>query len=84
MKLRFDLATQVTPEMVEEEALANQHRYKPEPLFSQTGTGSLSSALTSDSVAEVARSMVRIQKLTQAAKQNGAKAMPPSGPSSKR
>ena len=74
MKLRFDLATQVTPEMVEEEALANQHRYKPEPIFSQTGTGSLSSASTSDSVAEAERSTARIQKLTQAAKQNGNKA----------
>ena len=84
MKLRFDLATQVTPEMVEKEALANQHRYKPEPLFSQTGIGSLSSASTRDSVAEVERSSARIQKLTQAVKQSGNKAKARSARSSKR
>ena len=74
MKLRFDLATQVTPEMVEQEALANQHRYKAEPLFSQTGTGSLSSASTSDCAAEAARSTERIQKLMQRASKTGKKA----------
>ncbi len=57
--------------MVLEEALANQHRYKAEPLFSKTGTGSLSSASTNDSAAETERSMARIQKLTQIAKENG-------------
>ena len=71
MKLRFDLAKKVTPEMVEEEALANQHRYKPEPRFSKTGTGSLSSTSTSDSAAEAERSTARIQKLTQAASGTG-------------
>jgi hypothetical protein len=73
MKLRFDLAKKVTPEMVEEEALANQHRYKPEPRFSKTGTGSLSSASTSDSAAEAERSTARIQKLTQAANGSGSR-----------
>ncbi len=63
MKLRPDLAQKVTPRMVEEEALANQHRYRPEPLFSQTGTGSLSSASTSDSAAEDMRRMERTRKL---------------------
>ena len=71
MKLRFDLAKKVTPEMVEEEALANQHRYKPEPRFSKTGAGSLSSASTSDFAAEVERSTARIQKLTQTASETG-------------
>jgi hypothetical protein len=71
MKLRFDLAKKVTPEMVEEEALANQHRYKPEPRFSKTGTGSLSSASTSDSAAEAERSTARTQKLTQTASETG-------------
>lgn len=84
MKLRTDLATRVTPKMVEEEALANQHRYKAEPRFSKTGTGSLSSASMSDSAAEVARSTARIQKLTRAAKANGAKPTPKHGRSSKR
>jgi len=84
MKLRTDLAMHVTPEMVEEEALANQHRYKAEPLFSKTGTGSLSSASTSDSAAEVVRSTARIQKLMRAAKANGGKAARRNGRSSKR
>jgi len=84
MKLRTDLAMRVNPKMVEEEALANQHRYKAEPLFSKTGTGSLSSASTSDSAAEVARSTARIQKLMRAAKANGAKAASRNGRSSKR
>ena len=44
MKLRFDLVEKVTPEMVMESVLANNHRYKAEPLLSKTGTGSLSSA----------------------------------------
>ncbi len=83
MKLRTDLAMRVTPEMVEEEALANQHRYKAEPRFSKTGTGSLSSASTNDSAAEVARSTARIQKLTQAAKPNGAPDTGANGHSSK-
>ena len=74
MKVRYDLAAKVTPAMVLQEALANQHRYKAEPLFSRTGTGSLSSASTSDSAGAVARSMARIRKLTQLAKKNGAKA----------
>jgi hypothetical protein len=84
MKLRVDLAMRVTPKMVEEEARANQHRYKAEPLFSKTGTGSLSSASTSDSAAEVARSSARIQKLMRAAKVNGSKAGHRNAPSSKR
>ncbi|MEI9863053.1 MAG: hypothetical protein WDN00_00545 [Limisphaerales bacterium] len=33
MKVRYDLAANVTPAMVLQEALANQHRYKAEPLF---------------------------------------------------
>lgn len=83
MKLRTDLAMRVTPKMVEEEALANQHRYKAEPLFSKTGTGSLSSASTSDSAAEVARSTASIQKLMRAVNANGARAARKNGHSSK-
>jgi hypothetical protein len=44
MKLRFDLVEKVTPEMVMESVLTNNHRYKAEPLLSTTGTGSLSPA----------------------------------------
>src|SRR3982751_691985 len=83
MKLRYDLAMKVTPKMALEEAQANQHRYKAEPLFSQTGTGSLSSASTKDSAAEAARSTARIQKLMRAANKNGAKATAKNGHSSK-
>ena len=83
MKLRYDLAMKVTPKMVLEEAQANQHRYKAEPHFSKTGTGSLSSASTKDSAAEAERSTARIQKLTRAAKANGSKAAPKNGHSSK-
>jgi hypothetical protein len=71
MKLRPDLVQKVTPQMVEQEALANRHRYQPEPLFSQTGSGSLSSASTNDSAAEEKRSMERIQKLTKPVKRHG-------------
>ena len=48
MKLRFDLVEKITPEMLLESVLANNHRYKAEPLLSKTGTGSLSPASTED------------------------------------
>jgi hypothetical protein len=83
MKLRNDLAMKVTPQMALKEAQANQHRYKAEPLFSKTGTGSLSSASTKDSAAEEERSTARIQKLTRTAKKNGSKAAAKNGHSSK-
>jgi len=83
MKLRYDLAMKVTPKMALQEAQANQHRYKAAPLFSKTGTGSLSSASTKDSAAEAERSTVRIQKLTRAAKTNGSKAAAKNDHSSK-
>lgn len=83
MKVRYDLAAKVTPAMVLQEALANQHRYKAEPLFSRTGTGNLSSASTNDSAGATARSMARIRKLMQLAKKNGVKASKPNGRSPK-
>jgi hypothetical protein len=83
MRLRYDLAMKVTPKMVLQEAQANQHRYKAEPLFSKTGTGSLSSASMKDSAAEAERSAERIQKLMRAAKKNGAKAAAKNGHSPK-
>ena len=63
MKLRFDLAENVTPEMVMKSVLANNHRYKAEPLFSNTGTGSLSSASTKDRANEETLSMAITRKL---------------------
>ena len=52
MKLRFDLVEKITPEMLMESVLANNHRYKAEPLLSKTGTGSLLPASTEDRAIE--------------------------------
>lgn len=41
---RRNLLEHLTDEDILEEVLANNHRYKPEPLFSKTGVGNLSSA----------------------------------------
>jgi len=67
MKLRLDLLKHLTTEEVMEEAEATVHRFKPEPLFSKTGTGSLSSASTQERVREVAHSTALSQKLHQRA-----------------
>jgi len=71
MKLRLDLLKHMTTEDVMEEALANNHRYKPEPLFSKTGTGSLSSASTAERASEEARNTALIRRLEQRARQAG-------------
>lgn len=73
MKLRLDLLEHLTAEDIAEEAAANVHRFKPEPLFSQTGTGSLSSASTSERAREVQHSMELTRKLETRAKAAGAK-----------
>ncbi len=52
MKLRFDLVEKITPEMLMQSVLANNHRYKAEPLLSKTGIGSLSTASTEDRAIE--------------------------------
>ena len=62
MKLRIDLLEYLTDEDIMEEVLANNHRYKPEPLLSKTGVGSLLSASTEERAQEVARSTARIQR----------------------
>ena len=72
MKLRTDLLKFATPEEAMKEGLAQNHRYKPEPLFSQTGTGSLSSATTEECAQEEARSTERIQKALRESRQSGA------------
>jgi hypothetical protein len=71
MKLRLDLLEHLTAEDIAQQAEANVHRFKPEPLFSKTGTGSLSSASTSERAQEVEHSMELTQKLEQRAKQTG-------------
>lgn len=80
MKLRLDLLEHLTAEDILEEVLANNHRYKPEPLLSKTGVGSLSSATTEERAQEEARSTALIERLKKRAqasgKQNSAKPSP--------
>ena len=83
MKLRLDLLEHLTDEDILEEVLANNHRYKPEPLFSKTGVGSLSSASTEERAQEEARSTARIQRAMERLKQSGTADNPKSPPSPK-
>ena len=83
MKLRLDLLEHLTDEDILEEVLANNHRYKPEPLFSKTGVGSLSSASTEERAQEEARSTAIIQRAMQRLKQSGTPSKPKSPPSTK-
>ncbi len=71
MKLRLDLLEHLTEDDLLEEVLANNAHYKPEPLFSKTGVGSLSSASTEERANEVQRSTELIQRLEQRAKAAG-------------
>ena len=84
MKLRLDLLEHLTDEDILEEVLANNHRYKPEPNFSKTGVGTLSSASIEERAQEEARSTARIQRAMERLKQSGASANPKSRPSKKR
>ena len=77
MKLRIDLLEQLTDEDILEAVVENTHRFKPEPHFSKTGVGSLSSASTEERAREVAHSMELTRRLEQrqrnAGKAGGAK-----------
>ena len=84
MKLRTDLLKYATPEEALKEALANNHRYKPEPLFSNTGVGRLASATTQERVQEEARSTALIARLKKRLQDSGKKKESPSSPSRKR
>ena len=64
MKFRPDLVAKLTPEMLMESVVAKTHRYKPEPNFSRTGTGSLSTASTKERAKEDELSTAIIRKLT--------------------
>jgi hypothetical protein len=77
MKLRLDLLEHLTDEDLLEEVLANNHRYRPEPLLSKTGVGSLSSASTAERAQEEARSTALIERLKQRAQATG---NPPDSP----
>lgn len=81
MKLRLDLLEHLTDEDILEEVLANNHRYKPEPLLSKTGVGSLSSATTEERAQEEARSTALIERLKQRAARSGRKSNDKSSPS---
>ena len=83
MKLRLDLLEHLTAADILEEAVATVHRYKPEPLLSKTGTGSLSSASIEERAREVARSTDLTQKLRQRAQQSGKPSVSESSPSVK-
>jgi hypothetical protein len=83
MKLRLDLLEHMTDQDILEEVLANNHRYKPEPLFSKTGVGSLSSASTEERAQEEARSTALIERLKKRAAASGKKNSPKSFPSTK-
>ena len=83
MKLRLDLLEHLTDEDILEEVLANNHRYKPEPLFSKTGVGSLSSASTEERAQEEARSTALIERLKKRAAASGKKSSHKSSPSNR-
>ena len=83
MKLRLDLLEQLTDQDILEEVLANNHRYKPEPNFSKTGVGTLSSASTEERAQEEARSTALIARLKQRAQASGTKSEHKSCPSEK-
>ena len=71
MKLRLDLLEQLTAEDIRRAAMDSVHRYKPEPRFSKTGTGSLSSASTGERAKEVEHSKALTRKLTKRAAKSG-------------
>ena len=83
MQLRLDLLEHLTDQDILEEVLANNHRYKPEPNFSKTGVGTLSSASIEERAQEEARSTARIQRAMRRLKQSGGKSNPQQIPSPK-
>ena len=83
MKLRLDLLEHLTAEDILEEVLANNHRYRPEPLLSKTGTGSLSSASIEERAQEEARSTALIERLKKRARESGRQSENKPSPSKK-
>jgi len=71
MKLRLDLLEHLTGEDLRQAAEQTVHRFKPEPNFSKTGTGTLSSASTEERAKEVEHSMELTRKLEQRARRSG-------------
>jgi len=73
MKLRLDLLKYLTADDIREEAEKAVHRFNPEPLFSKTGIGTLSSASTEERAREVEHSTDLIRKLAERARPSGSK-----------
>ena len=63
MKLRIDLLDSITPDDILEEARRNQWRYSAEPIFSQTGVGSLSPMSIEDQAKEAEHNVAFVRKL---------------------
>lgn len=76
MKLRLDLLEKLTEADLLEEVLATNSRYKPEPLFSTTGTGSLSSASIEQRAQEAERSTALVERLKKRVQQMEGTARP--------
>ena len=76
MKLRLDLLEQLTEEDIALQAEGNVHRFKPEPLFSRTGVGSLSPTSISERAQEVDHSMDLTRKLEKRVRKSGKGNMP--------
>lgn len=71
MKLRLDLLEHLTAEDIRKAAEDSVHRFKPEPLLSKTGTGSLSSASIEERAKEVEHSMELTRRLEDRARRSG-------------
>jgi len=71
MKLRIDLLEHLTEADIRKAAMDSVHRYKPEPLFSKTGVGSLSSASIEERAREVEHSMELTRRLEKRARKSG-------------
>ena len=71
MKLRLDLLEHLTAEDIRQAAEQSVHRFKPEPLLSKTGIGSLSSASTEERAREAAHITELTRKLEKRARRNG-------------
>jgi hypothetical protein len=71
MKLRLDLLEHLKAEDIRKAAQESVHRFKPEPLLSKTGIGSLSSASIEERAQEVEHSMELTRKLKARARKSG-------------
>ena len=75
MKLRLDLLEHLKADDIRKAAASTVNRYKPEPIFSKTGTGSLSPASTEEHAKELKHSMELTRKLEKRAEKSGKKSV---------